>query len=137
MANKPEILTTLTDSHLFGHLKPEILKAISEIVQEVVVPPNTTIGTKGEKGKPCCLIASGRVKMFRTGKFGAEVELKKGGEGIRRVQSEEVVAFHWVVKGDEMRIHTKSGGTIVARMKGDLLEVRFPGPQVVYFKKIN
>ena len=65
------------------------------------------------------------------------VELKKGGEGIRRVQSGEAVAFHWVVKGHEVRIHTKSGGTIVARPKGDLIEVRFPGPQVVYFKKVN
>lgn len=65
------------------------------------------------------------------------VELKKGGEGIRRVQGGETVAFHWVVKGDEVRIHTKSGGTIVARMKGDLIEVRFPGPQVVFFKKIH
>lgn len=68
---------------------------------------------------------------------GLYVELKKGGEGIRRVQSGETVAFRWVVKGDEVRIHTKSGGTIVARMKGDLIEVRFPGPQVVFFKKIN
>ncbi len=65
------------------------------------------------------------------------VELKKGGEGIRRVQSGEALAFNWVVKGDEVRIHTESGGTIVARVKGNLFEVRFPGPQVVYFKKIN
>ena len=65
------------------------------------------------------------------------VELKKGGEGIRRVQSGEALAFHWGVKGDEVRIHTQSGGTIVARLKGDLIEVRFPGPQVVYFRKIN
>jgi CRP-like cAMP-binding protein/rhodanese-related sulfurtransferase len=75
MTEKPEILTTLAESRLFGHLKPEILKAISEIVQEVVVPPDTTIGTMGEKGKSCCLIASGRVKMFRTSKSGAEVDL--------------------------------------------------------------
>ena len=68
---------------------------------------------------------------------GLSVELKEGGEGIRRVQGAETVTFHWVVKGDEVRIHTKSGGTIVARIKGDLIEVRFPGPQVVYFKKIN
>ena len=68
---------------------------------------------------------------------GLSMELKKGGEGIRRVQNGEAVAFRWVVKGDEVRIHTKSGGTIVARMKGDLIEVRFPGPQVVFFKKIN
>jgi hypothetical protein len=65
------------------------------------------------------------------------VELKKNGEGIRRLQSGEAMAFHWVVKGDEVRIHTKSGGTIVARKKGDLFEVRFPGPEVVYFKKIK
>jgi hypothetical protein len=69
--------------------------------------------------------------------FDLYVELKKGGEGIRRVQSGEVMTFRWVVKGDEVRIHTKSGGTIVARLKGDLFEVRFPGPQVVYFKKIK
>ncbi len=75
MTEKPEILTTLAESHLFGHLNPEILKAISEIVQEVVFPPDTTIGTMGEKGKPCCLIASGRVKLFRTSKSGAEVDL--------------------------------------------------------------
>jgi len=81
MADKPEILKTLAESRLFGHLKPEILKAISEIVQEVVVPPHTTIATKGEKGKSCCLIASGSVKMFRTGQSGAEVELVRLGAG--------------------------------------------------------
>ena len=68
---------------------------------------------------------------------GLYVELKEGGEGIRRVQGAATVYFHWVAKGDEVRIHTKSGGTIVAKPKGDVIEVRFPGPQVVYFKKIN
>jgi CRP-like cAMP-binding protein/rhodanese-related sulfurtransferase len=81
MADKLEILKTLADSHLFGYLKPEILKAISEIGEEIVVPPDTTIGTKGEKGRPCCLIASGSVKMFRTGQSGAEVELFRLGPG--------------------------------------------------------
>ena len=81
MAEKPEVLTTLAESRLFGHLRPEILKAILEIVQEVVVPPNTIIGTAGEKGKSCCLIVSGRVKMFRTGKSGAEHELVQLGPG--------------------------------------------------------
>ena len=81
MAEKPDILTTLAESHLFGHLNPEVLKAISGIVQEVVVPPDTIIGRRGEKGKPCCLIASGSVKLFRTGKSGAEVELVRLGPG--------------------------------------------------------
>jgi CRP-like cAMP-binding protein/rhodanese-related sulfurtransferase len=81
MAEKPDILTTLTESRLFGHLKPEILKAISEIAQEVVVPPNTRLGTLGEAGKSCCLIVSGRVKLFRTGQSGTEVELVQLGPG--------------------------------------------------------
>jgi CRP-like cAMP-binding protein len=81
MADKPEILKTLAESRLFGDLKPEILKAISEIVQEVVVPPDTTLGTKGEKGKSCFLIASGGVKLFRTGQSGAEIELGRLGAG--------------------------------------------------------
>ena len=67
MTEKTDILTTLSESRLFGHLKPEILKSISGIVQEVVVPPDTIFGTMGEKGKFCCLIVSGSVNMFRTG----------------------------------------------------------------------
>ncbi len=78
---KPDILTTLSDSRLFGHLKPEILKAISGIAREVVAPPDTIFGSKGEKGKFCCLIVSGSVKMFRTDKTGAEVELVRLGAG--------------------------------------------------------
>lgn len=65
------------------------------------------------------------------------VELKKGGEGVRRVQGGEDHAFNWVVKGKEIRIHTRAGGVIVARPRGDLIEVTFPGRQVVYFKKVR
>ncbi len=68
---------------------------------------------------------------------GLLVELKKGGEGIRHFQNGESLNFKWVVKGDELRIHTKSGGIIIARPKGDLIEVKFPGPQIVYFKKVK
>lgn len=81
MLEKTDILTHLTESRLFGHLNAEILKAISEIAQEVVVPPDTVIGTRGERGKSCCLIVSGRVKMFRTGKSGTEHELVLPGPG--------------------------------------------------------
>ena len=81
MVENPDILTILAESRLFGHLNAEILEAISEIAQEVVVPPDTIIGTRGEKGKSCCLIVSGRVKMFRTGKSGSEHELVLLGPG--------------------------------------------------------
>ncbi|MCU0579027.1 MAG: hypothetical protein MUF69_05700 [Desulfobacterota bacterium] len=65
------------------------------------------------------------------------VELKKGGEGVRRVRGGEDQVFSWVVKGKKIRIHTQAGGVIVARPWGDLVEVKFPGRQVVYFKKIR
>jgi hypothetical protein len=62
------------------------------------------------------------------------IEIRKGGEGIRRVRN-QTVTFQWVMKGKEMRIHTDSGGTIIAQPQGDLMEVTFPNSQVVYFKK--
>ncbi len=64
------------------------------------------------------------------------VELKQGGEGIRRVRGEEV-PFTWVGKDEEIRVHTESGGVIVAKQKKDVLEVRLPGPKVIYLKKIS
>jgi hypothetical protein len=63
------------------------------------------------------------------------VELKKNGEGIRHFRGEALV-FHWLIKGKEIRVQTKSGGIIVARHLGDLLEVEFPGPQIIHLKKI-
>lgn len=40
-------------------------------------------------------------------------------------------------EGKEIRVQTKSGGIIVARQRGDLLEVEFPGRQIIYLKKIT
>jgi hypothetical protein len=65
------------------------------------------------------------------------VELKKGGEGIRIVQGKSL-AFRWNTKGDKIRIYSQSGGIIVGWMEGkDKLVVEFPGPKLVYFKKIK
>jgi len=65
------------------------------------------------------------------------LELKKGGEGIRKVQGKSFT-FEWSLKGDEMRITTRSGGTIVGRLEGkDALVVILPGPRIVHFKKIK
>ena len=64
------------------------------------------------------------------------VELKAGGEGIRWARGEEV-HFEWQVKGNELRIHTKAGGIIVAKMRNNVLEVSLPGPKIVYLKKVK
>ncbi len=62
------------------------------------------------------------------------LELRKDGEGVRRVRGEEL-AFHWEARGSHVRIHTRSGGIILARLKGDLLEVALPGHRFVLMKK--
>lgn len=65
------------------------------------------------------------------------IELKKGGEGIRRVHGKEFT-FQWVVKSDEMRVRTRSGGIIVGKLQGrDMLEVRLPGPKIIHLQRIK
>jgi hypothetical protein len=64
------------------------------------------------------------------------LELKKGGEGVRRIHGNDH-PFQWVVRGHRIRIHTQSGGTIVAHAWGDRLLLRLPGPLYLYLKKIN
>jgi hypothetical protein len=64
------------------------------------------------------------------------VELKEGGQGIRTGHG-EYITFEWEAKGDEIRIHTKGGGVIVAKMKNGILEVSLPGPKIFYFRKID
>jgi len=64
------------------------------------------------------------------------LELNGDGSGHRRIGNEEV-SFDWKVKGDEIRFHTQSGGTLIGKMQGGFLEVKLPGSKVVYFKKIE
>ena len=64
------------------------------------------------------------------------LELKRGGEGIRRIHGNDL-PFQWVVRGHHIRIHTKSGGTIIAHAWGGRLLVRLPGPLYLYLKKID
>jgi len=64
------------------------------------------------------------------------VELKEGGKGIRTGHGEYIM-FEWEAKEDEIRIHTKGGGIIIAKMRHGVLEVSLPGPKIFYLKKIE
>jgi hypothetical protein len=64
------------------------------------------------------------------------VELKEDGTGIRRGRGEDVT-FEWEAKGDEIRIYTKGGGIVMAKVQQGVLEVSLPGPKIFYFKKIE
>ena len=81
MDKKTEIKDILAGSHLFGSLSPEAIEALAEIAQDVTVPPNTILGKMGDRGSLCCIIASGRVMLFRPGEAGVEYELGRLSSG--------------------------------------------------------
>jgi hypothetical protein len=62
--------------------------------------------------------------------------LKKNGEGVRSFQGTDI-SFQWVSRGRIIRIHTKSGGTIIAHARDDRLLLRLPGPLYITLKKIQ
>jgi hypothetical protein len=64
------------------------------------------------------------------------IELKENGEGVWRVEDEED-SFSWYVKGDEIRLNTKAGGIIVAKILDDTLEIVLPGQKKMSFKKVE
>lgn len=53
------------------------------------------------------------------------IELKENGEGVWRTGDHEVT-LRWSARGKEVRLHTKEGGIIIGKMKGDILELMLP-----------
>lgn len=64
------------------------------------------------------------------------LELKDNGEGIWKVNDEEV-SFAWYIKGDELRVNTKGGGVIVGKLENDVIQLTLPGYQTMSFKKVQ
>ena len=66
----------------------------------------------------------------------ATLELKESGTGVWKVGDDEVT-FAWLVKGDELRLHTKNGGVIVASLDNRIIRVTLPGSKELFFKKVK
>ena len=65
-----------------------------------------------------------------------EIDLNENGEGVWRVEDNEDT-FSWYVKGDEIRLNTKAGGVIVAKIQNGTLEIRLPGREKLSFRKVE
>lgn len=63
------------------------------------------------------------------------MELKANGNGIWRVDDEEV-SFAWYVKDGELRVNTKGGGVIIGTMEKDTIHISLPGTKSMAFKKM-
>jgi hypothetical protein len=64
------------------------------------------------------------------------MELKTNGDGVWRVDDEEI-SFAWYVQGGELRINTKGGGVIVGAIDKDTIQVNLPGAGTMHFKKVQ
>ncbi len=64
------------------------------------------------------------------------MELKETGTGVWKVGDDEV-AFSWHVKGNELRLHTQSGGVIVASLDNQIIHVTLPGSNEFSFRKVK
>jgi hypothetical protein len=66
----------------------------------------------------------------------SEIELKSDSEGVWRVDDNEE-SFAWSKKGDEIRLNTKQGGVIVAKIQDDTLKITLAGGKKLSFKKVE
>ena len=66
----------------------------------------------------------------------SEIELKDDGQGDWRVEDSEE-SFTWNKKGDEIRLNTKQGGVIVAKIQDDTLKITLSGGKKLSFKKVE
>ncbi len=64
------------------------------------------------------------------------IALKENGLGVWRVVDDEA-SFRWDTKGDEIRLHTKSGGVITGKIQDDALKIALPGRSVRHFKRVK
>jgi hypothetical protein len=64
------------------------------------------------------------------------IELKANGDGLWRVEGEEV-AFTWYIKRGELRVNTKGGGVIVGKLEKDSIHMTLPNMKTMTLKKVQ
>jgi len=64
------------------------------------------------------------------------VELKETGHGLWMMADEEV-EIRWEVRKGQLLLHTKSGGVIIGKINGDLIEIQQPDSKVLYLRKAH
>ncbi|WP_045212862.1 hypothetical protein [Desulfonatronovibrio magnus] len=64
----------------------------------------------------------------------SQIELKDNGEGIWETEI-DLVRFRWKVRGDELWLHTKTGGVITGTITADGFIIELPNVGVYIFSK--
>ena len=79
MSWKNEVAIRLSEIPIFAELSDESLLEIAGIVQYKVVPAYTTIFREGDPGDSFLIINSGKVRVFKKGRTGVEIDLAQLG----------------------------------------------------------
>ncbi|MFH1349431.1 MAG: hypothetical protein ABII26_00695 [Pseudomonadota bacterium] len=64
------------------------------------------------------------------------LELGSNGRGSWSTE-EDTVSLKWEIKKNEIWLHTHSGGVIVCKISGDIIEARLPSAGVHSFKRVR
>jgi predicted acylesterase/phospholipase RssA/CRP-like cAMP-binding protein len=62
-------------NQLFGHLEADVLAVIKDLIEWVPVRAGTRLFAEGEPGDAAYLVVTGRLRAFRTGEGGVEVDV--------------------------------------------------------------
>lgn len=64
------------------------------------------------------------------------IELKANGQGIWQVRDDQA-DFTWSIKGNEIRLHLKSGGILTGRIENSAITVKLPATRKLMFQKMK
>lgn len=81
MALNEDRVDILAKSPFFKELPREVLEAIVQVVQSLVVPVHSIIFREGDPGDSLYIISSGSVRIFRENKAGMDMDLSITGPG--------------------------------------------------------
>ena len=62
------------------------------------------------------------------------LNLEVNGQGSWAAEGENL-SFKWDLEGEQIRLHTRSGGVITGELSGDILTVRLPGTAPFVFRR--
>lgn len=108
---------------LFGRLEPEVLATIEDLIEWVPARAGTRLFSEGDPGDAAYLVVTGRLRVFRTTKDGAEVDV---GEIGRAEMAGEMALLEDTPRGATVYAVRDSQLVRFSRRAFDALVDRYP-----------
>lgn len=115
-------------NQLFGHLDAEVLATIKDLMEWVPVRAGTRLFEEGDEGDAAYLVVTGRLRAFRRGPEGLEVEV---GEVGRAEMAGEMALLEDLPRGATVYAVRDSNLVRFSRTAFDALVTRYPAAGLV------